>query len=184
MNGPLKPVYTKYQSQCCDNSAMTLAVLFSLKTILSLQNGIATNFQTAPLFSMRTVLLASSNSCYSLELTLGVNRPLKFVYTEQKWKAKSMSLSNDICYSHRAETKIKMSKKSFAFRSLSLNEPLLDRNTLWVRTRRRSGPRAAVEPSGLNTCPGYCTSSADSWKDNTERHQQNIHCTAFLLMTH
>ena len=36
------------------NDAMTLAILFSLKTIESLQNGFATHFQATPLSSMRT----------------------------------------------------------------------------------------------------------------------------------
>ena len=57
-------VYTKRQRQRCDNSAMILAILFSLKTV---QNGVATNFQVTPLFSMRTELLASLQSCRSID---------------------------------------------------------------------------------------------------------------------
>ena len=34
------------------NAAMTLVILFSLKTMESLQNGVATDFQVTPLFSM------------------------------------------------------------------------------------------------------------------------------------
>ena len=41
----LGPVYTKRQRQYCDNSAMTLVILFTLKTMESLQNGVATHFQ-------------------------------------------------------------------------------------------------------------------------------------------
>ena len=40
----LGSVYTKRQCQCCDNSVMMLAILFSLKTVESLQNGVATIF--------------------------------------------------------------------------------------------------------------------------------------------
>ena len=46
----LGPVYTKRQRQHCDHSAITL------------QNGFATHFQASPLISMRTELLASSQS--------------------------------------------------------------------------------------------------------------------------
>ena len=42
------------------NAAMTLAILFSLKTMESLQNGVATHFQATPLFSMKTESQASS----------------------------------------------------------------------------------------------------------------------------
>ena len=42
------------------NAAMTLAILFSLKTMKSLQNGFATHFQVTLLFSMRTESQASS----------------------------------------------------------------------------------------------------------------------------
>ena len=34
------PVYTEHQSQHCDNSAIMLVILFSLKTMESLQNGL------------------------------------------------------------------------------------------------------------------------------------------------
>ena len=40
----LGPVYTTRQRQPCDNSAMTLGILFSLKTMESLQNGVAAHF--------------------------------------------------------------------------------------------------------------------------------------------
>ena len=61
----LGPIYTKHPRQRCDNCAMTLAILFLLKTLESLQNGVATYFQATPLFSMRTELQASSQSCRS-----------------------------------------------------------------------------------------------------------------------
>ena len=41
----LDPVYIKRQSQRCNNSAMKLAILFSLKTMELLQTGVATNFR-------------------------------------------------------------------------------------------------------------------------------------------
>ena len=41
---PLGPIYTKYQHQRCGESAMMLAILFSLKTIESLQDGAAIHF--------------------------------------------------------------------------------------------------------------------------------------------
>ena len=48
------------------NAAMTLAILFSLKTMELLQNGVATDFLETLLFLMRAVLLASSQSCCSV----------------------------------------------------------------------------------------------------------------------
>ena len=59
-NSMLGPVYTKHQHQHCNNSVMMLAILLSLKTMESLQNGVATHLQAASLFSMRTVSLVSS----------------------------------------------------------------------------------------------------------------------------
>ena len=44
---------------------MTLAILFSLKTMGSLQNGVATHFQLTPLFT--TDSLASLQSCCSVD---------------------------------------------------------------------------------------------------------------------
>ena len=49
------------------NSDMRPAILFSLKTMESLQNGVATHFRVTLLFSMRTVSLASSGSCGSVD---------------------------------------------------------------------------------------------------------------------
>ena len=46
---------------------MTLAILFSLKTMESLQNGVATYFQLIPLISMRTESQALSLSCRSVD---------------------------------------------------------------------------------------------------------------------
>ena len=37
---PLGPIYTKRESQCCENSKMTLVILLSLKTMELLQNGL------------------------------------------------------------------------------------------------------------------------------------------------
>ena len=63
----LGPVYTKRQRQSCDNSAMILVILFSLKTVESLQIWVTTHFRVTLLFSKRTVLLASSQSCRSVD---------------------------------------------------------------------------------------------------------------------
>ena len=60
-------VYTEHQHNRCDNSWMILAILFSLKTVESLHNGVATNFQMTPLFSIRKVSLVSSQSCRSVD---------------------------------------------------------------------------------------------------------------------
>ena len=69
----LGPVYTKRQRQGCDNSVMTLAILFSLKSVESLENRLQPHSGATPLFLMRTESQASS----ALMLTLGVNGPLR-----------------------------------------------------------------------------------------------------------
>ena len=56
------------------NTATTLlAILFSLKTMKSLQKGIATHFQSTPLFSMRKESLASLQSCRSVDTNAWCN---------------------------------------------------------------------------------------------------------------
>ena len=52
----LGPIYASVSV----NAAMTLAIVFSLKTIELLQNGFGTHFQVTQLFSMRTELQALS----------------------------------------------------------------------------------------------------------------------------
>ena len=55
----LRPVYTKRQCQRSDNWAMILVILLSLKTIELLEIGLQFHSEVTPLFSMRTVSLAS-----------------------------------------------------------------------------------------------------------------------------
>ena len=62
----LEPVYLKRKRQRCYNSAMMPAILFSLKTMEPLQNGVVTHFQVTLLFSMRIVSLVPSQSCCSV----------------------------------------------------------------------------------------------------------------------
>ena len=59
LTASLGPVYTKRQSQYCDNSAMTLMILLSLKRMESLKNGLLPHSGATPLFSMTAVSLAS-----------------------------------------------------------------------------------------------------------------------------
>ena len=70
------PVYTKRQRQRCNSSAMTLAILFSLKTMESLQNLVATHSQASLLISMRTELLASLQSGRSIDADVWCKRAL------------------------------------------------------------------------------------------------------------
>ena len=42
-------------------------ILLYMKTMESLQNGVATHFEVTPLFSVRTVFLASSQCCRSTD---------------------------------------------------------------------------------------------------------------------
>ena len=46
---------------------MTLVILFSLQTMQSLKNGVATHSQATPFFSVRTESLASSQICRSTD---------------------------------------------------------------------------------------------------------------------
>ena len=57
----------KRQRQSCNNCAMTLAISLSLKTMQSLQNGVATHFRVTPLYSVRTESLLSLQSCRSVD---------------------------------------------------------------------------------------------------------------------
>ena len=67
MLNSLGPVYTKRQRQRCDNSAMTLVILFSLKTVELFNNGLQPHSGVTPLCSMRMLLLVSSQSCCSID---------------------------------------------------------------------------------------------------------------------
>ena len=75
----LGPIYTKHQRQCCDNSGMTLAILFSLKTVESLENGLQTHSGAIPLISIRTESQASSQSCRSVDADAWCKRTLKHI---------------------------------------------------------------------------------------------------------
>ena len=72
----LGPVYTKRLRQRCDNSAMMPAMLFSLKTVDSLQNGLQPHSGVTPSFSMKTLLLATSQSCGSVDSDAGCKQTL------------------------------------------------------------------------------------------------------------
>ena len=58
---------------------MRLAILFSLKTMESLQNGVATHFGVTALFSFRPVLLASSQHCPNIDADAQCKRALTLV---------------------------------------------------------------------------------------------------------
>ena len=53
--------------QRCDNSAMTLAILFSLKSMELLENRLQPHFRATPLFSMRTESQVALLSCCSVD---------------------------------------------------------------------------------------------------------------------
>ena len=59
-----------------DNSVLTLAILFSLKTMESLQIGVATHFQATPLFSTRTVWLVLLQSFHITDADAWCKRAL------------------------------------------------------------------------------------------------------------
>ena len=55
---------------------MTLAILFSLKTTHSLENGLQLHSEATPLFSMRIELLASSQRYRSIDVDAWCKRTL------------------------------------------------------------------------------------------------------------
>ena len=71
----LAPVYTKHQHQRCDHSAMTLAILFSLKSPETLENGLQTH-SAASLQSYRSI---DADTWYKWALMLLAN-PLLFEF--------------------------------------------------------------------------------------------------------
>ena len=64
---PSGPIYTKHQRQYYDNSAMTLTILFSLKSVELLENRLQSHSEATPLFSMRTESQALSLNCRSVD---------------------------------------------------------------------------------------------------------------------
>ena len=66
------------------NTAAKLVILFSLKTMEPLQNGIETNFQATPWFPMRAELLASSQSYRSVDADSWCKRARKQHFQEAK----------------------------------------------------------------------------------------------------
>ena len=94
MVSSLGSVYIKRQRQPCDNSAITLAILFSLKTMESLQIGVAIHFQATLFFSMRSEMLASSQSCHSIDADTWYKWHLKVCSHEVSTKATATSSSS------------------------------------------------------------------------------------------
>ena len=64
-NVVLGPVYTKRQRQRCNHSAMMIAILFSFKSMETLENGLQIHSG------------ASLQSCHSVDADVGVNGALK-----------------------------------------------------------------------------------------------------------
>ena len=73
------PVYTKRQGQYCNNPAMTLVILFSLKSMEMLENRLLPQSGVTPLFWMRTESLASSQSCRSIDTDTWCKQTLRDV---------------------------------------------------------------------------------------------------------
>ena len=57
-----KGLFTLSESDTKGKGPFTLVILLSLETVESLQIGVVTHFQVTPLFSMKAVFLASSQS--------------------------------------------------------------------------------------------------------------------------
>ena len=67
------------QASTFDNSAVTIVILLSLKAMESLENRLQTHTEVAPLFSTRTVSLASSQSWRSFDSDTRCKRALKIL---------------------------------------------------------------------------------------------------------
>ena len=113
-----------------------LAILFSWKSMELLQNGVATHFSVTPLFSMRTELLASLQSCRSVDTDVWCKR----------------ALSNSRCikcfdlFPHRMEEYYNLQE------SPSLTS--LMRNTLWISVfPDASHSFSYLQVVGMDCCP-------------------------------
>ena len=73
---------------------MTLAILFSLKTMESPQNGVATHFQAIPLISMKTESQASSQNCRSIDADAWCKRDLR-LYLHQNGNERQRCVTAD-----------------------------------------------------------------------------------------
>ena len=93
VNGSLGPVYTKRQWQHCDNSVMTLAILFSMKSVESLENRLQPHSGATPLFSIRTESQASSLSCRSVDADAWCKQVLRLhlVFFWDSWYKASLN---------------------------------------------------------------------------------------------
>ena len=95
-----EPIYTKHQCQCCGNTAMTLAILFSLKSVELLENGLQTYSGVTPLFSMRTESQVSSQSCHSIDAdawckwALTVLKSVNHIFLATHFMVKSWETTN------------------------------------------------------------------------------------------
>ena len=76
----LGPIYIKCHGQPCDNSVMMLAILFSLKTMVSLESGLQSHSGATPLVSMTAV----SQSFHSISSDLQYNRALTLNESERE----------------------------------------------------------------------------------------------------
>ena len=90
------PVDTNRQRQRFDNAVMTLAILFSLKTVELLQIGFATHFQAIPLFSVGTESQVSLQHCHSVDADAWYKRALNAdegIWHESRGQCHSMPVS-------------------------------------------------------------------------------------------
>ena len=76
LTGTLGPRLYQASASTLRQLCMMLAILFLLKTMESLQNGVAIDFQATPLFSLRTLSLASLLSCLSIDANVLCKRTL------------------------------------------------------------------------------------------------------------
>ena len=74
----VRPRLTKRHRQRCDNFVMTIETV--LKTMELLENRLQPDSGVTPLFSMRTVSLALSQSCSSIDADAWCKRALKVVF--------------------------------------------------------------------------------------------------------
>ena len=81
---------------------MTLVILLSLETVESLQIGVVTHFQVTPLFSMKAVFLASSQSCHIDDVDTWCKRALR---VHSHWTTLTLMASTHIVSPKITESK-------------------------------------------------------------------------------
>ena len=85
----LGPIYSKRQHQCCEHSAMMIVILFSLKSMEMLENGLQPQSGVTIVFNENRI----ASVIAALKLTLGVDRPYQRYTCEKREEVCSIKIT-------------------------------------------------------------------------------------------